>query len=65
MNTADGLWEGFGIDLWRAVADELGIDFELREYCTIEQMTEAFLKDKIDMIPVAAVTPDREIILDF
>ena len=31
MKTADGRWEGLGIDLWRAVADELDVDFELRE----------------------------------
>ena len=34
MKTADGRWEGLGIDLWHAVADELGVDFELREYDT-------------------------------
>jgi ABC-type amino acid transport substrate-binding protein len=65
MKTADGRWEGLGIDLWRAVADELDVDFELREYGTIGQLKEAFLKDEIDVTPVASVTPDREIYLDF
>jgi len=65
MKTADGRWEGLGIDLWRAVADDLGVAFELREYDTIGQLKEAFLKDEIDVTPVASVTPDREIYLDF
>jgi ABC-type amino acid transport substrate-binding protein len=55
----------FGIDLWRVVADEQGVDFELREYGTIGQLKEAFLKDEIDVTPMATVTPDREIYLDF
>ena len=65
MKTADGRWEGLGVDLWRKVTDELGVDFELREYGTIGQLKEAFLKDEIDLIPMAAVTPEREIYLDF
>jgi ABC-type amino acid transport substrate-binding protein len=65
MKTTDGRWEGLGIDLRRTVADELGIDFELREYGTIGQLKDAILKDKIDLTPMAAVTPDREIYLDF
>jgi ABC-type amino acid transport substrate-binding protein len=65
MKTADGGWEGLGIDLWRAVASELGVDFELREYATIGQVADAVKKGEIDVIPVAAVTPEREVFLDF
>lgn len=65
MKAADGRWEGFGIDLWRAVANEMGVDFELREYGTVGQLADAVVKGQFDVTPVAAVTSDREIFLDF
>ena len=30
MKSVDARWEGFGFDLWLAVSNELGIDFEVR-----------------------------------
>ena len=32
MKTADGRWEGFGIDMWQAVTQQMGVLFEFREY---------------------------------
>lgn len=43
----------------------MGVDFELREYGRIGQIKNAVLKGELDLIPVAIVTPDREIYLDF
>ncbi|MGB5704610.1 MAG: transporter substrate-binding domain-containing protein, partial [Polyangiales bacterium] len=36
MKTVDGHWEGIAVDLWREVADEMGVDFELREYGSVQ-----------------------------
>jgi len=65
MKAADGHWEGLGIDLWRAVASELEVDFDLREFDTIGQVAGAAVKRELDVIPVAAVSQEREVFLDF
>lgn len=65
MKTVDGHWEGISIDLWGEVANRMGVDFELREYDSIELLTEAFDKGDLDLTPMAAVTADREVPGDF
>jgi ABC-type amino acid transport substrate-binding protein len=65
MKTVDGHWEGISIDLWREVADRMGADFELREYGSVELLTEAVVKGDLDLTPMAAVTADRELAADF
>ncbi|MGB5703346.1 MAG: transporter substrate-binding domain-containing protein [Polyangiales bacterium] len=65
MKTVDGHWEGISIDLWREVADRLGVDFELREYGSTQALTEAFVKGDVDLTPLAAVTAEREVLVDF
>lgn len=65
MKTVDGQWEGVSIDLWREVADRMGVDFELREYGSVRALTEAFVKGDIDLTPMAAVTAEREVLVDF
>ena len=65
MKTADGHWEGISIDLWREVADRMGVDFELREYGSTQALTEDFVKGDIDLAPLAAVTAEREVLVDF
>jgi ABC-type amino acid transport substrate-binding protein len=32
MKTADGRWEGFNVELWEAVARNIGVSFEFREF---------------------------------
>ncbi len=61
--TTDGSWEGLSIELWQAVAQELGVEFELREY-SIEQQLDAVTRGEVDVIVVLAVTEQREIIMD-
>ena len=63
MKTTDGNWEGLSIELWQAVAQELGVEFELREY-SFEQMRDAVTKGEVDVIPAVAVTEQREISMD-
>lgn len=61
----DGHWEGLGIELWQAVARELGVKYELREYTRVESLMDDVLSGKIDIIPAMAVTETNEVILDF
>lgn len=60
-----GHWEGLGVELWRAVAGDLGIEYELREYPGVESMMKDVQAGKIDIIPALAVTETNEVILDF
>jgi ABC-type amino acid transport substrate-binding protein len=63
MKTTDGLWEGLAIELWQAIAQELGVEFELREY-SIEQLVHVVERRQVDVIPALAATEEREIIMD-
>jgi polar amino acid transport system substrate-binding protein len=61
--TKDGRWEGLSIELWQAVAQELGVEFELREYNS-EQLLDAVNRGEVDVIPALATTEQHEIIMD-
>jgi polar amino acid transport system substrate-binding protein len=63
MKTTDGSWEGLSIELWQAIAQELGVEFELREY-SVEQLPDAVKRGEIDVIPALAATEQHEIIMD-
>jgi ABC-type amino acid transport substrate-binding protein len=63
MKTTDGSWEGLSIELWQAVAQELGVEFELREY-SFGQELDAVTRGEVDVILALAVTEQREIIMD-
>jgi polar amino acid transport system substrate-binding protein len=61
----DGEWTGQSIELWRAIADELGLRYELHE-TTLDDML-AGVADGRYQVAVAAltVTSEREQIVDF
>jgi ABC-type amino acid transport substrate-binding protein len=63
MKTTDGRWEGISIELWQAIAQELGVEFELREYNS-EQLLDAVNRGEVDVIPALAATEQHEIIMD-
>ncbi|MGB5220807.1 MAG: transporter substrate-binding domain-containing protein, partial [Polyangiales bacterium] len=65
IKTFDGHWEGIAVDLWREVADRMGVDFELREYGSVEVLTEAFVEGDLDLTPMGAMTAEREVLVDF
>lgn len=62
---ADGEWTGQSIELWRAVADDLGLSYELHE-TTLDDMLRG-VADGRYQVAVAAltVTSEREQIVDF
>ena len=63
MKTPDGRWEGLSIELWQAIAQKLGVEFDLREY-TPEQLMDAVNRGEVDVIPALAATEEREILMD-
>ena len=65
MRDAAGDWQGIAIDLWRAVAEAQGFDYELVEMGLVE-MLEAVQAGRVDAAAAAlTITSDREARLDF
>lgn len=65
MKTADNRWEGFAVELWEAVAREMGIPFEFREFNSLLLGLEALEKRKIDVIPTLVVKERYEATMEF
>ena len=65
MKTADNRWEGFSVEIWQAVAQNLGVDFEFREFSSFEPILKALEKKEIDVIPALAVSDRFESVIDF
>lgn len=65
MKGADNTWEGLGLDLWRMVAREIGVDYALQEYTSVETVRDDIIAGRVDIIPGMAVTEGHERILDF
>jgi polar amino acid transport system substrate-binding protein len=63
MKTTDGRWEGLSIELWQAIAQKLGVEFELREY-SVEQLLDKIKRGEVDVIPALAATERHEIMMD-
>ncbi|MBI1374304.1 MAG: transporter substrate-binding domain-containing protein [Phycisphaera sp.] len=65
MRDADGNWSGISIELWRRLADEVGVDYDIKEM-TLDQMLDAVATGKADVaISAISVTMEREERLDF
>ena len=64
MKAANGKWEGFSIEIWQAVAKELAIEYELKEFSRLKQMVEAIQTGGLDAIPNIAVTEYNETVMD-
>jgi len=63
MKAKNGNWEGLSIELWQAIAQKLGVEFDLREY-TPEQLMDAVNRGEVDIIPALAATEQHEILMD-
>ncbi len=64
MKGEDGKWEGFSIELWKAVAKELTVEFELKEFNRVKQVVEAIQTGKLDVTPFMTVTEYHETVMD-
>jgi len=65
MKTADNRWEGFAVELWQSVAQQIGVPFQFREFSTMEHLINALEKQEIDVIPALAVKERFESTMDF
>lgn len=64
IQRADGSWEGLGVELWKAIATELGLAYELREYPSLAEVVEALKAGKIDATPNLAASLPNEVAMD-
>jgi polar amino acid transport system substrate-binding protein len=65
IKTADNQWEGFSVELWQAVAQHMGVQFEFREFSSLENMIGALEKREIDVIPSLPARANFESTMDF
>jgi ABC-type amino acid transport substrate-binding protein len=65
IKNADGSWTGLAIELWRMIAADLGVKFELREY-DLKGLLAAVEKGEVDVaVGALTITAEREKALDF
>ena len=64
MKDGDGNWEGIAVDLWRHVAQDLGLRFEFREMA-IPDLLAGVEQGKLLAALTAVATADRELVMDF
>ena len=65
MKTADNQWEGFGVELWQAVAQRIDVQFEFREFSSLESLLAALENKEIDVIPTMVVQDRFESTFEF
>jgi polar amino acid transport system substrate-binding protein len=65
IKNADGSWSGIAIELWRMLASDLGMTFEIREY-DLKGLLTAVEKKEIDAaVGAITITSQREKVMDF
>ena len=65
MKNADGTWSGIAIDLWRSIAGQLGVSYELRERDR-DDLIRGIRDGSLDLVVDAvAITAERERLVDF
>lgn len=65
MEGEDGQWEGLSVDLWRALAEDLGIEYELRPVDLAEAL-QGLEGGELDVVAAAlTVNAERERVMDF
>ena len=65
MKSADNQWKGFSVEIWQAVAQDMGLAFEYREFDNLESLLSALEQKQIDVIPAIAVSDRFESAMDF
>jgi polar amino acid transport system substrate-binding protein len=65
LKRPDGSWTGISVELWRAVATELGYTFELHEY-DLTDLLNHVADGSVDVgVAALTITPEREGRMDF
>lgn len=65
QKTAPNQWTGFSAEIWQAVAKQMEVQFEFREFSSKESMLNALEKNEIDVIPTLQVRDRFESRIDF
>jgi polar amino acid transport system substrate-binding protein len=65
IKTDDNRWVGFSVELWQAVAQQIVLQYEFREFSTLEHMLDALEKREIDVIPSLPAREIFESTMDF
>ena len=65
MKSSNDSWIGIGIELWQAIAEDLGVTYELKEFNRIKQATQAIQYGLVDIFPSMALSAKTETIMDF
>ncbi|MDP9810001.1 ABC-type amino acid transport substrate-binding protein [Rhizobium tibeticum] len=66
MKDADGNWSGISIELWREVAQKLGLQFRLSEEPDVQKLIEATTRGDYDVsVAAITITAERERSVDF
>jgi polar amino acid transport system substrate-binding protein len=64
MQDTDGTWQGIAVDLWRHIADELGLRFEFREM-KISQLVAGLQSGELFAVATATASANREPLMEF
>jgi len=60
-----GVWTGISIDLWRNIANDLGVQYELKEF-DLKGLLNAVKNKSVDFgVAAITITPARENVFDF
>ena len=65
MKAADGKWEGFGIELWQALAERMNVTYDYREYSDYGLLLDALKNGEIDVITSLPADERNESTMDF
>ena len=65
MKNDDGTWSGIAIDLWRSIAGQLGVSYELRELDRDDLMRGIQDGSLNVVVDALAITAERERLVDF
>ena len=66
MKQQDGTWRGVSIDLWRRVADRLGLRYRFSDQPTVAALVEGTAAGSFDAaIAAITVTAGRQRVVDF
>ncbi len=66
MKGPSGEWEGYSVDLFRAVAEEAGLTYEFQEVTNFTEMIDGVKTKQFDLaVANISITPEREAFLDF
>ncbi len=66
MKNDEDAWNGVSISLWKAIAEDLNVDYEFREYSEVSGLLSAVESSEVDIgVAAITITAEREKRIDF